>query len=145
MNITTPMKINPKHTKTLIILLMLAYSGISFGQGNPIPNSTWKIKYQIDQQSGDTIKYDGLFKIRSQELAFGPTEDGLSIFAVVSVEGIWDKKTHIGIVSYEISFADTHGIVKITGEKNMLMVEIVLEFESGTSKSKLFAHGIKYD
>ena len=114
------------------------------GQSNRMPNATFKIISQLDQTSGDTIKFDGVFIISHNELFWGPDKQNLAVLNVESSEGSWNKKRGRGIVSCDVNIADLTGTVKFLGDKSHLIIEIVLEMEPSSLKTKLFAKNIAY-
>jgi hypothetical protein len=129
------------------MMLVLSFSLITFevsGQSNRMPNATFKIISQLDQSSGDTIKFDGVFIIKHNELSWGPDEQNLAVLNVESSEGSWNKKRGRGIVSCEVNIAEVMGTVKFLGDKSHLIIEIVLDLEPTPLKTKLFAKSISY-
>jgi len=114
-------------------------------QTNPMPDATFKIVSQIDQQSGDTIRYNGVFLVRGNELKWGPNARDATVFAVESGVGTWDKATNTGVVTCNVKFADFAGTVKFIGEKGWLIIETVLEFDGQSSKDRLFAETVIYE
>jgi len=126
-----------------VFLLIQPIAG--YGQHNPMPDATFTIVSQLDHVSGDTIKYDGVFRVKATELGWGINENELTLFKIEDSIGTWNERKNKGIVTYNVKLGESTGTIKIIGEKSHLIIEIVIELEGGTIKNKLFASELKYE
>ena len=126
----------------LVILSCLA-SLQSRAQTAPLPAATLTLVAQVDSQTGDTIRYDGVMLIRADKISWGRSTSELSGFTVNGSNGSWDSTRNSGTVNWQVTFADMNGTITLTRD-TYYVIKIDMNLNGQAVGNTLLANKIDY-
>ncbi len=127
----------------ILVTLASLVSSQSRAQTAPLPVATLTLVAQVDSQTGDTIRYDGVMLIRADKISWGRSVTELSEFAVSGSNGSWDSTRNSGTVNWQVTFADMSGTITLTRD-TYYVIKIDMNLNGQPVGNTLLANKIDY-